>query len=114
MVTKAVELAKTHDWFLTRQFENEANPDMHSRTTVREIVVDFAGERLDYWVTGYGTGGTLKGVPRSGKGAAGYEDRRVRTARGAVARKRYPAATQPGRLPGRRSPRLQASSHARH
>ena len=64
MVTKAVELAKTHDWFLTRQFENEANPDMHSRTTAREIVADFAGERLDYWVTGYGTGGTLKGVAR--------------------------------------------------
>jgi len=64
MVTKAVELAKTHGWFLTRQFENEANPDMHSRTTAQEIVADFAGERLDYWVTGYGTGGTLKGVSR--------------------------------------------------
>src|SRR5215510_39651 len=54
MVTKAIELAKTHGWFLTRQFENEANPDMHSRTTAREIIDDFAGERLDYWVTGYG------------------------------------------------------------
>ncbi len=64
MVVKAVELAKTHGWFLTRQFENEANPDMHSRTTAREIIADFAGERLDYWVTGYGTGGTLKGVAR--------------------------------------------------
>ncbi len=64
MVTKAAELAKTHGWFLTRQFENEANPDMHSRTTAREIIDDFAGERLDYWVTGYGTGGTLKGVSR--------------------------------------------------
>jgi cysteine synthase A len=64
MVNKAVELAKTHGWFLTRQFENEANPDMHSRTTAREIIADFAGERLDYWVTGYGTGGTLKGVAR--------------------------------------------------
>src|SRR6185436_8788358 len=60
MVTKAVELAQQHGWFLTRQFENEANPDMHSRTTAREIIADFAGERLDYWVTGYGTGGTLK------------------------------------------------------
>jgi cysteine synthase A len=50
--------------FLTRQFENEANPDMHSRTTAREIVNDFKGERLDYWVTGFGTGGTLKGVGR--------------------------------------------------
>jgi len=64
MVTKATELAKTHGWFLTRQFENEANPDMHSRTTAREILADFAGEPLDYWVTGYGTGGTLKGVAR--------------------------------------------------
>jgi cysteine synthase len=64
MVVKAVELAKTHGWFLTRQFENEANPDFHSRTTAREIVEDFRGERLDYWVTGYGTGGTLKGVAR--------------------------------------------------
>ncbi|PWB64942.1 MAG: cysteine synthase [Bradyrhizobiaceae bacterium] len=64
MVVKAVELAKAHGWFLTRQFENEANPDIHSRTTAREIVVDFKGERLDYWVTGYGTGGTLRGVAR--------------------------------------------------
>src|SRR5258707_12718067 len=64
MVNKAVELAKTHGWFLTRQFENEANPDMHSRTTAREIIEDFAGARLDYWVTGFGTGGTLKGVAR--------------------------------------------------
>jgi len=64
MVEKAQELAKTHGWFLTRQFENEANPDMHSRTTAREIVDDFKGEKLDYWVTGFGTGGTLKGVAR--------------------------------------------------
>jgi cysteine synthase A len=64
MVNKAQELARTYGWFLTRQFENEANPDMHSRTTAREIVDDFAGERLDYWVTGFGTGGTLKGVAR--------------------------------------------------
>jgi cysteine synthase A len=64
MVAKAVELAETHGWFLTRQFENEANADFHSRTTAREIVTDFAGKRLDYWVTGFGTGGTLKGVAR--------------------------------------------------
>ena len=64
MVNKAQELAKTHGWFLTRQFENEANPDMHARTTAREIVDDFKGERLDYWVTGFGTGGTLTGVSR--------------------------------------------------
>jgi cysteine synthase len=64
MVNKAVELATANGWFMTRQFENEANPDMHSRTTAREIVDDFAGEKLDYWVTGFGTGGTLKGVAR--------------------------------------------------
>jgi cysteine synthase A len=64
MVAKANELAKARGWFLTRQFENEANPDIHSRTTAREIIADFKGEPLDYWVTGYGTGGTLKGVSR--------------------------------------------------
>jgi cysteine synthase A len=64
MITKMEELAAKHGWFMTRQFENEANPDYHSRTTAREIIDDFAGERLDYWVTGYGTGGTLKGVAR--------------------------------------------------
>jgi cysteine synthase A len=64
MVNKAVELAEAHGWFLTRQFENEANADMHSRTTAREILRDFADEPLDYWVTGFGTGGTLKGVAR--------------------------------------------------
>jgi cysteine synthase A len=64
MVNKAVELAQAHGWFLTRQFENEANADMHSRTTAKEILEDFKGERLDYWVTGFGTGGTLKGVAR--------------------------------------------------
>jgi cysteine synthase A len=64
MVKKAVELAEAHGWFLTRQFENEANADMHSRTTAREILADFEGEPLDYWVTGFGTGGTLKGVAR--------------------------------------------------
>jgi cysteine synthase len=64
MVAKAIELAETHGWFLTRQFENEANADMHSRTTAQEILRDFEGERLDYWVTGFGTGGTLKGVAR--------------------------------------------------
>src|ERR1051326_7338697 len=64
MINKTIELARTHGWFMTRQFENEANPDYHSRTTAREIMDDFAGERLDYWVTGYGTGGTLNGVAR--------------------------------------------------
>ncbi len=64
MVRKAVELAETNGWFLTRQFENEANPDTHSRTTAVEILDDFSDISLDYWVTGFGTGGTLKGVAR--------------------------------------------------
>ena len=64
MVRKANELGAKNGWFLTRQFENEANADYHSKTTAREIVDDFAGGRLDYFVTGFGTGGTLKGVGR--------------------------------------------------
>jgi len=64
MVIKAAELAEEHGWFLCRQFENEANADAHSETTAPEILADFDGERLDYWVTGFGTGGTLKGVGR--------------------------------------------------
>ena len=65
MLAKAIELAEAHGWFLTRQFENEANADVHSETTAREILEDFAGERLDYWVSTFGTGGTLKGVART-------------------------------------------------
>ena len=61
MLGKAIELAEAHGWFLVRQFENEANAEMHARTTAREILEDFP-EGLDYWVTGFGTGGTLKGV----------------------------------------------------
>jgi cysteine synthase A len=64
MINKAKELAAEHGWFLTRQFENEANANMHSRTTAVEILEDFDDVSLDYWVTGFGTGGTLKGVGR--------------------------------------------------
>jgi len=64
MVQKARELAEKHGWFMTRQFENEANANMHSKTTAPEILDAFDGMSLDYWVTGYGTGGTLKGVSR--------------------------------------------------
>jgi cysteine synthase A len=62
MVKKAEELAAKHGWFLARQFENLANPAFHRQTTGPEILSDFAGRRLDYWVTGYGTGGTLTGA----------------------------------------------------
>jgi cysteine synthase len=64
MVDKTIELAEAHGWFMTRQFENEANADIHSKTTAVEILNDFPNGELDYWVTGYGTGGTLKGVAR--------------------------------------------------
>ena len=64
MLAKAVELAEEHDWFNVRQFENEANADAHSKTTAPEILADFADRKLDYWVSGFGTGGTLKGVAR--------------------------------------------------
>ena len=62
MVRKAEELAKKHGWFLARQFENQANPEYHRNTTGPEILSDFAGRRLDFWVTGWGTGGTLTGA----------------------------------------------------
>jgi cysteine synthase A len=62
MVRRAEELAEQHGWFLARQFQNPANPAYHASTTGPEILQDFAGERLDYWVTGWGTGGTLSGA----------------------------------------------------
>ena len=62
MVSKAAELARKHGWFLARQFENEANPAYHRSTTGPEIIQDFAGRRLDFFVTGWGTGGTLTGA----------------------------------------------------
>ena len=62
MLAKAVELAEKHGWFLVRQFENEANADAHAKTTAPEILDAFSDRTLDYWVTGFGTGGTLKGV----------------------------------------------------
>lgn len=64
MYQKAVELAEANGWFLARQFETEDNAKIHENTTAREILADFEGERLDYWVTGYGTGGTVTGVAR--------------------------------------------------
>ena len=69
MVKKAEELAAKHGWFLARQFENPANPNFHAQTTGPEILRDFAGRRLDYWVTGYGTGGTMSGAGRTIKSA---------------------------------------------
>jgi len=65
MYRKAVELAEANGWFLARQFETEANARVHENTTAREILADFDGQRLDCWVTGYGTGGTVTGVGRA-------------------------------------------------
>jgi cysteine synthase len=65
MLNKAIELAQAHGYYLCRQFENEANADVHTRTTAQEILADFRGESLDYFVTGFGTGGTLLGVGRA-------------------------------------------------
>jgi cysteine synthase A len=65
MYMKAVELAEANGWFLARQFETDANALIHENTTAREILADFEGGRLDYFVTGYGTGGTLTGVGRA-------------------------------------------------
>ena len=64
MYRKAVELAQANGWFLARQFETGANADIHEATTAREIISDFAGSRLDFFVSGYGTGGTVTGVAR--------------------------------------------------
>jgi len=69
MLNKAVELAEKHGWFLCRQFENPANAAVHTRTTAAEIVADLDGEKLDYFVSGFGTGGTLLGVARGLKAA---------------------------------------------
>ncbi|MEC8194650.1 MAG: pyridoxal-phosphate dependent enzyme [Myxococcota bacterium] len=64
MMEKAKELAQEHGWFLTEQFRNQANADIHAETTAQEILADFSELGLDYWVTGFGTGGTLNGVGR--------------------------------------------------
>ncbi len=65
MLRKAQELSERHGWYLCRQFENEANADVHSNTTAPELIADMNGERIDYFVSGFGTGGTLKGVARA-------------------------------------------------
>ena len=64
MYKKAKELADANGWFFARQFETSANADIHEQTTAREIINDFKGSQLDYWITGYGTGGTVTGVGR--------------------------------------------------
>ena len=79
MIEKTQELAAKHGWFMTRQFENPANPDMHARTTAREIIDDFKGEALDYWVTGYRNRRHAAGRgPRPRRGKSEDQDRCLR------------------------------------
>ena len=95
MVAKARELAEKHGWFLTRQFENEANADIHVRTTAEEILADFDGRRLDWFVTGAGTGGTLKGVAKVLKARRPeIADRGLRAGQRAGAGQRHRAGAQ--------------------
>ena len=70
MLNKAIELAETHGYYLCRQFENDANAEVHTRTTAQEVLADFADDPLHYWVSGFGTGGTLLGVARALKKAS--------------------------------------------
>ncbi len=106
MVRKAEELAAKHGWFLARQFENPANPEFHRQTTGPEILKDFAGKRLDYWVTGYGTGGTMTGVGEVLKVAqARRQDRRDRAGGCCIACRQGMAAAQ--------DPGLDAGFHTR-
>ena len=103
MVRKAEELAKKHGWFLARQFENPANPAYHRNTTGPEILRDFAGKRLDYLVTGWGTGGTLTGAGEMLQdGAARHQDRRHR-ARGRGAARRARSGSRTRSRAGRRT-----------
>lgn len=81
MVRKAKELAEQHGWFLASQFANPANPAYHRNTTGPEILRDFAGQRLDFFVTGWGTGGALTGVGEVLKVARRRQDHRHRAGR---------------------------------
>ncbi len=98
MVRKAEDWPKKHGWFLAHQFENQANPDYHRNTTGPEILSDFAGRRLDFFVTGWGTGGTLTGAGEMIKKARpDVQHHRDRACGGlAVGRRRIQAAQDPG------------------
>ena len=112
MYQKAVELAEANGWFLAHQFETPANAEIHESTTAREILADFKGERLDCFVTGYGTGGTLTGVGRVlRQGTAGDEDRPVRAGQCAAGRQRQGAGTHRRRLAGGQPSGVRAASH---
>ena len=110
MYRKAVELAEANGWFLARQFETEANARIHENTTAREILADFAGKRLDYWVTGYGTGGTVTGVGRVlRRERPGDEDRPVGAGQRAASGQRPRAGAKLRSLARRKPPRFRAA-----
>jgi cysteine synthase len=98
MVKKAKELAEKNGWFLARQFENEANPAYHRQTTGPEILLDFAGKRLDYFVSGWGTGGTMTGAGQVLKCAR--PDIKIVTTEPASARLLAGAEFKPHKIPG--------------
>ncbi|MGO4261276.1 cysteine synthase A [Lysobacter sp. TAB13] len=98
MVRKAAELAEKHGWFLAQQFENPANPAYHRSTTGPEILRDFAGKRLDFFVTGWGTGGTLTGAGQVLKLAR--PDLKIITSEPAGASLLSGAAWQPHKIQG--------------
>ncbi|MBT2747366.1 MULTISPECIES: cysteine synthase A [unclassified Lysobacter] len=98
MVRKAAELAEKHGWFLAQQFENPANPAYHRSTTGPEILRDFAGKRLDFFVTGWGTGGTLTGAGQVLKLAR--PDLKIVTSEPAGASLLSGAAWQPHKIQG--------------
>ena len=109
MVVKCQELAAANGWFMTRQFENDANPAYHAKTTAQEILKDFEGERLDYFVTGFGTVGAQGRRGRAQGEAAGDQDRGLRTRDRADARFAPAAGAQ-----ARRQRRIAASGRKPH
>ncbi len=112
MYQKAVELAQANGWFLAHQFETEANAEIHEATTAREILGDFKGERLDYFVTGYGTGGTVVGRrARPPPRTAEDEDHPERARERAARRQRHGPETRPPTA--RRPPATRRSSRIR-
>ena len=112
MYQKAVELAEANGWFLARQFETEANADIHEATTAREIINDFAGSRLDWFVTGYGTGGTVgRRRPRAAPRAAGDAHRALRAGQRPAGRQRTRAGAR--RRTARRPPAIRPWSRIR-
>ena len=111
MYQKAKELAEANGWFLARQFETPANADIHEATTAREILGDFEGERLDYFVTGYGTGGTVAGVGRVLRSERpGDQDHPERAGERPARRQRPRAGARRRRRAGREPPGLRAAS----